>query len=346
MNQFFEIKTKGKILYLFKDEIWKYNKGIVYKSTDGGKEWYPVINLYFGFLTHLLNMNNLISRLFRKGVHHISFMDNEIYCIFYDKNVAFFKNKKMIAISPIHGSRPLAIEKFNNSIIYGEYCSNPSRKKVAVWQTDCKGNRAILIFDNIRHIHGVYKDTYDDSFWITTGDEDHESAIFKVASEFKFVENFLDGSQQTRTIRLLFDGEYIYFGSDTPKEKNHIYRLNKKTKELECLCQTGSSVFHGCKVNNWLFFSTAVEPSSINETKYSEIWASCDGKDWRCIIKFQKDFWDKKLFQYGQIYFPVGENKSNFLWFSPFATKETNRSFCVSIAKVKELYNNMEPLLC
>ncbi len=345
-NLCFDTYTKGRVLSLDKDEIWKYYKGTIYKSTNGGEEWNSIINLYPDFFTHFLSKSSLFSRLYRKGVHHIQSLDNGIYCAFYDKNVIFFKGGEIITTSPIHGSRPLAIEKFGNSVVYGEYCSNQDRKEVSVWQADCitKEHKAIIVFDNIRHIHGIYKDTSDNSFWITTGDENHESGILRATADFNNIENVLDGSQQTRTIKLLFDAEYVYFGSDTPSEKNYIYRLHKKTRELERLCEVGSSVFHGCKVNNWLFFSTAVEPSLTNETKYSEIWASCDGKDWRCIMKFKKDFWNKKLFQYGQIFFPVGQNESNFLWFSPFATKKTNKSFCVSIDKVKEFYNNYNSL--
>src|SRR5699024_2171395 len=143
-----------------------------------------------------------------------------------------------------------------------------------------------LDMTGIRHIHGIYQDPYTERVWITSGDNDDEAALYRTDVKFDHLEKVLFGSQQTRAIRLLFTPQYIYFGSDAPNELNYIYRMHRETKKVDQLMQVGSSVFHGCKVGDWLFFSTAVEPSEINTTKYSEIWASPNGDDWKCILRF------------------------------------------------------------
>ena len=39
--------------------------------------------------------------------------------------------------------------------------------------------KTIHIFENVRHIHGVFYDNYTNKFWITTGDTDSESIIWR-----------------------------------------------------------------------------------------------------------------------------------------------------------------------
>src|SRR5690606_9338809 len=122
-------------------------------------------------------------------------------------------------------------------------------------------------------------------------------ALYCTKDNFITVQKMLSGSQQTRTIKLLFTEDFIYFGSDAPEEVNYLYRLNKSSNKVEKLVQVGSSVFHGCKVANWLFFSTAIEPSKVNSTKYAEVWASPDGVEWKCLMRFKKDFLPMRYFQ-------------------------------------------------
>ena len=96
-----------------------------------------------------------------------------------------------------------------------------------------------------------------------------------------------------------------------------------------------SSVFWGCKVGDYLFFSTVVESSKVNECKDACIWGSKDGENWKCIARFRKDIWPMKLFQYGQIFFPTGENNTDYLWFTPFATE---KHLTLQKLNVKELF--------
>lgn len=192
--------------------------------------------------------------------------------------------------------------------------------------------------NNIRHIHGIYQDPYSDLVWISTGDNDDECALFRTDISFEKLDKALSGSQQIRTIKLLFTKDYVYFGSDAPEEVNYIYRLSKETNKVEKLVEVGSTVFHGCKVGNWLFFSTAIEPSKTNLTKEAEVWGSPNGTDWKCLLKFKKDMLPMKGFQYGQIFFPVGKGNEEDLWISPFATKFSNQSFRYKVKDFENLF--------
>lgn len=343
MNPIFKKVFKGKILFIENDLLFYYNKGKIFKSIDGGVTSYVYLNLLSKSNSNKILLEfNLLERLLRKGVHHLNFDSKNCYILFNKEVVVTSESGDIISVESFRGSRPLSFEIFNRKLFFGEYRPNPERSEIFIYQKDFNKK---LNFDKhisgVRHIHGIYKDPYSNDVYITTGDEDDESILFKTNIAFDYFHVVLSGSQQTRMIKLLFDEQYIYFGSDAPNELNHLYKLNKKTNDLTKLIQVGSSVFHGCKVGNWFFFSTAIEPSTINKTKYSELWASPDGNNWKCISKFKKDIFPMKYFQYGQLFFPNGNGDTKNLWFSPFSTKSNNYTIRVDLVDISNLFYSL-----
>ncbi|MBA7582847.1 hypothetical protein ES708_24785 [subsurface metagenome] len=273
-------------------------------------------------------LSNLSSRLFRCSIHHaIRINENIIVLIGFGVIYTYDlkANRLNQDVMPVYGKRPLNLCADNDSMLYyGEYSGNQERSPVYVYGSNTKGKHFLPVwrFTGIRHVHGVFHDHYDNRIWVTTGDNDEESGIWVTNDRFKTLDKVIGGSQQMRAVQLLFTEDHVYFGSDTPLEKNHIYRMEKETGQLEKLQEVESSVFWGCKVGNCLFFSTVVEPSKVNKCKDVCIWGSKDGEKWKCVARFRKDIWPMKLFQYGQIFFPVGENNTIYLWFTPFATEK------------------------
>jgi len=340
MSLIFDKKIKGSILFNNSVLLYKFKKGKILTSCDQDISWNIKEQLpETSSIDNLAYRFHFLSRLLRKGVHHFYPIDKETSCFIYNKRIKIVSKKNTVLDLPLQGSRPLSFEIIDNKIFFGEYRSNPERTPISVFSIDLNSEPSLqkaYTFYNIRHIHGVYKDPYTSSIYITTGDQNNESAIFRSSDNLKSVEKVLSGSQQTRAIKLLFDSHFIYFGSDTPNEQNHLYKLNRETKNVTRLTEVGSSVFHGCKVGDWLFFSTAIEPSNVNKTKYAEVWASPDGNDWRCILRLKKDVFPMKYFQYGQIFFPKGPGDDENLWLSPFATKFSNKSIKIPLEKIKK----------
>jgi hypothetical protein len=60
----------------------------------------------------------------------------------------------------------------------------------------------------------------------------------------------------------------------------------------------------------------------VNTPRQAVIWGSPDGEKWKRIAAFRKDLWPMKLFQYGQVLLPAGENNTEYLFFTPFATEK------------------------
>lgn len=343
MSPIFSDKTKGRILYSAGNYLYKSFNGQVLYSSDGGKLWKEIYRLKGNLLiNNMVYRNHLVCRLFRKEIHHFNILSDSRFGIIFDKKIALLYNGELVGERSIIGSRPLSFENIGGEFIFGEYRSNPERTEIGIYSFGSMKNlykKGEML--GIRHIHGIYQDPYTNLVWITTGDDDDEAALYYSDLEFKKFKKILSGSQQTRAIKILFDHKYIYFGSDTPHEVNYLYRMDKSTYEVKKIVEVGSSVFHGCKVGNWMFFSTAIEPSEVNGTNFSELWASPDGINWKCIIKFKKDILSMRYFQYGQIFFPIASESNNELWFSPFATQESNISYKISIENVKILYESL-----
>lgn len=323
----------GRVLYVDKEKIYCARGYKIFLSLDNGNTWQEWAKLPIAFWEKVIMSLPLLSRLLRKAIHHL--IVNDQFSLIIVKNKSFIlENNTIIQIESLYGSRPMIFcQSKNGTIFYGEYQPNFEKKPVHIWKLNLKNKKwdRVWQFNDVRHVHGVFQDPYSEDIWVTTGDEDSESGIWCTHDNFTSLQKIVGGSQQVRAVQLLFSHHHIYFGSDAPDEKNHIYRMDRLGNNIESLCSVGSSIFYGCKVGKSLFFSTAVEPSKINPTKYVEIWRSDNGTHWDKVMEFKKDIWSMKYFQYGQVLFPSGPIDNSHLYFTPFSTKKSGMTFVIHI---------------
>ena len=308
----------------------------LFESQDQGGSWSRIVELPFNFSERIFACARILSRLLRRGVHHFC-PGSDYSLVFSGRSVYRLEENKACTSWPVNGSRPIAVCHANNAFYYGEYRSNPERSPVHVWNLNEEDEwQPAWRFENIRHVHGVFHDPYENSIWVTTGDLDHEAGIWRTYDGFKTLEKVAGDSQQFRAVQLLFTEDFVYFCSDAPDENNFIYHMGRSGKNIEQLAAVGSSVFYGCKVGRNLFFSTAVEPSGVNKTRFSEVLGSSDGLTWKVVIRFKKDFWPMKYFQYGQVLFPSGPGDGKHLWITPMSTQYDQKSFKIPIESIFE----------
>lgn len=228
----------------------------------------------------------------------------------------------------------MALCQADGKFYYGEYRRNSERSPVHVWKWQ-KGDLnwlPVWRFEGIRHVHGVFHDPYTDAIWVTTGDTDVEAGIWRTDDGFSTLHQVAGGSQQLRAVYLLFTEAHLYFGSDAPDEQNHLYRMNREGGNIERLqAAVGGPIFYGCKVANSLFFSTVVEPGSVNTSRLAEVWRTDNGSDWEKILEFEKDIWSMKYFQYGQVLFPTCPGDGKHLYCMPLATKGHGKTCVLDI---------------
>ncbi len=306
--------------------IWASKREVIFQSKDGGISWQKVINLPLNPGNYLKSRTRLSSRLFRMNINHIQIVKNRfLVAIGFGRifRIAIDANFKLLNTSSLVGKRPLVFcQTPSGKLLYGEYRGNPKRTPISIWQSSDAGKSwiAACSFDNIRHIHGVFYDSFEDCLWITTGDDNKESAIWKSSLDFSDIERVLTGNQQTRAITLQFTADRVFYGTDTPLEVNSLYSFSRKDFSLKKIAEVNGSVFHSCRAGGKMFFSTACEPSVVNLGRKATVYQVTDEGVCSSVASFAKDRWSMKYFQYGQVFLAAGKHEKPELWATPFAT--------------------------
>jgi len=260
-----------------------------------------------------LSKCRIIYRLLRMGIHNVIYLPTyDNYIVIAEKGIYLKRrNKKFKLISKINrGLRPLPqgiCKDKEDDIYYGEYWGNKYRDSIYLYKSNDGGKSWFKQFKfsnsrQIRHIHGVLYDAYENKLWVTTGDKDNECGIYFSDDEGKTFNSIGGGDQSWRAVSLIFTKDYIYWGSDSPNIQNWIYRYHRKSGNKEKLQKVDGPVYYSTKVGNKLVFSTTVEKGEGEWDRKSHIWISDDGENWNDFISFNKDIWPN-IFQYGSINF-------------------------------------------
>jgi hypothetical protein len=274
----------------------------------------------------------LTSRLFRDGFHALAFLPSGHLIAAVPGAIVTLPPggaEFHISHSVTRGTRPLHIATTpGGRTFWGEYFDNAARDEVHIYASkDCGATWATAYTfprGHIRHVHNVVYDRWDDCLWILTGDNGPECRILRASCDFSSVTAVLSGHQQARAVALVPTPAGLYFSSDTPFETNHIYFLDR-AGSLSPVAAINSSSIYGCRVGGSVFFSTMVEPSEVNLDRNVNVYGSMDGKNWPKLLTWRKDRWPMGLFQYGNAFFPDGENTSSVLAVSPAAVQETDQ---------------------
>jgi len=230
----------------------------------------------------------------------------------------------------LRGTRPLHITPTPSGTIYwGEYFDNRNRAEVHIYASADQGNTWHVAHTfpagSIRHVHNIVYDRWGDCLWILTGDEGSECKILRASCDLRSIETVLSGNQQTRAVAAIPTPDCLYFSTDTPEEKNHIYRLDRTGRADRVGDLNGSSIY-GCRAGQSLFFSTMVEPSTVNTDRDVHLVGSRDGAQWYTVARWKKDRLPMKYFQYGNAFLPDGENTTRCLAATTVSVEEDDQT--------------------
>lgn len=239
-----------------------------------------------------------------------------------EKNEQVFR--KIFSIP--RGSKPLNICFTRDGRAYfGEYFQNEEKDAVHVYGSEDGGKSWRVVFTfgggNINHVHGLFFDTYTDRIWIVTGDRENECIIGWTDDGFKNLHYELKGGQEYRSCQLFFYEDFIVYATDSQYIENEIRAIDRKTLMITPLQKIQGSAIKGGQFGDVAFLSTTVEPSKVNLDKYSHVWLSCGGRDWKEIFKAEKDCWPAIL-QYGTFEFPLHYAMNGCLYFCGRSVKE------------------------
>ena len=216
-------------------------------------------------------------------------------------------------------------------VIYaGEYFLNNRRREVRVFRSIDLGRTWEVAHrfapGIIRHIHSVVYDPYRKCLLVMTGDLDHESKVWTTSDGFRSLDVIAEGDQHSRAVSAIPVPEGYYLATDTPYQQNYVQLLSVNGG-LSRLCPIAGSCLSACRVGDWCFFGTAVEPSSVNLDPTAVLYATRSGREWQVVSRWRVDRWSgagrygAALFQMARILLPSGENQTGCLFATPVATR-------------------------
>ncbi len=274
----------------------------------------------------------LSSRLLRDGFHALAVLPSGGFVAAVPGAILTLRNREKefrISYSIPRGTRPLHIAVAPNGTVYwGEYFDNPVRDEVHIYASTDDGRTWNVAYTfpkgAIRHVHNVVHDPWGDCLWLLTGDYGDECRILRASYDLRHVDTVLRGNQQARAVALVPTEDGLYFSTDTPLEKNHIYRLDR-TGTLSRLSEISSSSIYGCRVQKQVFFSTMVEPSEANPDRNVRIFGG-RGDRWQALLAWRKDSWPLGFFQYGNAFLADGNNTTPYLAVSTVAVSPDDQA--------------------
>jgi hypothetical protein len=286
----------------------------------GASEWETVAQFRPALWRTLTSHTALSYRLMRDGFHALVILTDGTMVGAVPGAIVTRSpsdNEFTVTHYTLRGKRPLHITATPSGKIYwGEYFDNHERAEVYIYASEDRGSTWHVAYTfparGIRHVHNIVYDRWADCLWILTGDERAECKILRASCDMRTVETVISGNQQTRAVAAIPTQDALYLSTDTPYEQNHVYRLDR-SGQLASAGDLNSSSIYGCQVGDELFFSTMVEPSAINTSREVHIVGAKKGNDWRPLLRWNKDCFSMRYFQYGNAILPDGENATRFL---------------------------------
>jgi hypothetical protein len=219
-------------------------------------------------------------------------------------------------------------------LLWGEYWANKQRREVRICMSVDDGKSYDVIFTfkpgEIRHVHNIQEDPYDNCYWIFAGDHFKEPGIGRLSKDFKSFEWAIKGEQKHRAVNGFIFEDRIVYGTDSEKGPNGIYVLDKKTCKITKLCDTpGSSIF-ACKFGKWYTISTSVEYFEMHENNLATLWVSADADNFQQVFEAPKDIWSKRYFQFGGFVLPSGQSGKDEIAFSGQAVRKYDNRVCIA----------------
>lgn len=321
---------RGRALYTEENRIW-IAQGMTFFAVDyTGKrvtQKYRVGNLK----EKMIGGNRFSRQLLRQGLHHLVPLPNGdvfvtakkvSYVVGQDGTV---KNifKGYLGNKPCHQGVCVTPD---GTIFFGEYTVNLNHKndtKLYRSVDNGKSFSEILKFEkNIRHIHFIKYDPYENCIWLGTGDADNECFLMKSSNNGDSWEMIGEGSQNWRAIGICFDADYLTWGTDAGSvpDQNHIIRMNRSNSNLEIL-DIAEGPCHGCGSfkDGRVFISTGVEGGENEKDSNARLKQVKNGKV-KTILEKKKDIFPLIL-QYGVIRFPLGTENTNKVVYTMYGLK-------------------------
>ena len=197
-------------------------------------------------------------------------------------------------------------------VLWGEYWSNHERRQVRLFCSQDKGVSYEPFWEfpsrQVKHVHNIIEDSYDRCYWVLVGDHGEEPGIGRLSHDLKSLDWLVKGADQKyRVVNAFVFPDKLIYATDTEKDFNGIYAIDKQSGRIDKLCDTPGSSIYAAKFGKWYVVSTSVEHFEKYHTDMATLWASSDALNWQKVFEAKKDMWSIRYFQFGSIVLPRGQ---------------------------------------
>jgi hypothetical protein len=217
---------------------------------------------------------------------------------------------------------PLSVEQTREGgLVFGEYGANRAGASIPIWMCGPTGRDWRIVLElpagRARHVHGIYRDPYDDAYFITTGDFEGQNWLIRVDGKWRHMEYWGDGSQQWRAVSLFFTADHIAWITDSHLETNYVSLCPRNSRTLERLTPAPSPAWFGKTLRDGTFVvGCAWEKGPGCQAEGATLLTSDDGATWREVGFWAKDSWPAPWFKNGVVRFAAGpQSRDDFVLF-------------------------------
>lgn len=326
--------TSGRALYVTPDTIWIAKGMTFYGISYDGKRKTPKYTVGTAF-ERFVGRFRLCRQALRVGIHHLLPLN--------DGNILVSLKRRTLILSPegnivntfdtYQGNKPghqgICVTP-KGIIFFAEYLLNSDRTKaVNLYRSDDNG----MTFDivktfpagDIRHLHFVKWDPYEECLWLGTGDygkDNMENRLYRSDDNGGTWTLIGSGSQDWRAIGVCFTPDYLVWGTDAGScpDTVHLVRMERQTKQLDVL-EDMEGPCHGCATfkDGRVLFSTGVEGGENEKDALARL-KLFNGKSTDELWKRRKDIWPL-IVQYGVMRFPLGTENCERIVFTTMGLK-------------------------
>lgn len=360
VNLEIDAKFKNLRVHVVRDKtLWASSSYTFYRSDDRGETWKTIGQVPVRFFRSVIGRSGLLRRLLRAEIRNLLWLPSGTLLVIADGKIYRLtaNGKNFEEVHRIRRGRgPLAhgcCMDRNGHIYYGEYWLNPSREPVHIYKgiDDGLSWHPVYTFPDgaIRHIHAVQYDPFSGWLWVATGDKNGECQIAYSKDGCHTLTKIGAGSQQWRTVSLMFTKQCVYWGTDAPDKQNYIYRWKRPDGPVEQLVAVDGPVYYSMVLNNQILLATTgverernrwdplwllskvlmrsdVERGLGEWDSYAHMWVSVDGKKWIDLAKWKKDWLSPYFFGHGRICFAAEQDDKDHFCFTPIALRGVNNT--------------------
>lgn len=347
----------GKTLYLHKgNSLLHYSHFSFY--LNGRKVASPTVI----WQRRVQSENRAMERMLRLEPRCIERLGEDLFALSWQHRIWLLNTAtgvlREIASNREGWSAPLNLCTADGYVYWGDYGGNQNKEKVCIYRMNAAGNITTAYTfpaGTIRHIHNLVWDSTACCFYVFTGDLEPTSGIYRATQDWSEVVPVATGSQQYRAVVGFSTPQGLLYATDAVNASNHIYLI--RTDGKSCSQQTGEllaqilapfpgSCINGCETRDYYIFSSTVEPPEgrglLNMFDY-RLGAGIVNRYAHLVtvrksdlyveerLKLRKDILPMKLFQYGAITFPKGQEDAESLLYNVTACRGDGHSFIMPL---------------